>query len=373
MLYAKTIGLEIDAHLELKKISVFPGQNGVSRFYLTPDGKQIHLMTDGGKGFSNFCEFVIYDLEKKIIKEIHSFSSDRIFKWLKPGEMLLTGDGLYGETVVRKLENNEMKEIISFPSIYHNNGGGRVMHAVTSMDGHASGEYVAVCGDNSIQILHLPSQQCFPYYVMNDGLIAPIEKKSQKLISEGEQTVYTPLIIDEYCPSQLAFTPDGKLLLIYVPKSGIFVFDFDKGHLKEKFHLKMFKEASYAQNFVVSSDSQWVIYADDKNRLVKTNLMDQARQVVLEIDASPYIATVSAMAISPNGNLLATGDKNNTIKIWNLLNNKLIVQAKSKISKDGILFLQILNNGLLAYSPGFSANSSKTGMIKIVKLKKNDR
>jgi WD40 repeat protein len=371
MHHSKTIALKIDEHLQLKKISLFPGQNGVARFYLTPDGSQIHLMTDKGKGFSNFCEFVIYDLRQKMIKAKYSFSTDRIFKWLKPGEILLTGDGTYGETVVRKLEDDEMNEINSFPSIYYRDGGGRVMHAVNSIDVHASGEYAAVCGDNCIQVFHLPAQHFVLYSVMDDGLIAPIEKKSQKLMTEGEQTVHTPLIIGRYFPSQLSFSPDGKLLLVYVPKSGIFVFDFNKGHLKEKFHLKMFKNTSNAQNFAVSADSQWVIYADDKNRLVKTNLMDHTRQVVLETDSS-YSATISAMAISPNGLLLATGYENNVIKIWNLKNNKLIVQAKSKTSKSGILFLQILNHGMLAYSPSLSESEAKTGMIKVIKLKRTD-
>jgi WD40 repeat protein len=99
--------------------------------------------------------------------------------------------------------------------------------------------------------------------------------------------------------------------------------------------------------------------------------MDHTRQVVLETDSS-YSATISAMAISPNGLLLATGYENNVIKIWNLKNNKLIVQAKSKTSKSGILFLQILNHGMLAYSPSLSESEAKTGMIKVIKLKRTD-
>jgi WD40 repeat protein len=248
MHHSKTIALKIDEHLQLKKISLFPGQNGVARFYLTPDGSQIHLMTDKGKGFSNFCEFVIYDLRQKMIKAKYSFSTDRIFKWLKPGEILLTGDGTYGETVVRKLEDDEMNEINSFPSIYYRDGGGRVMHAVNSIDVHASGEYAAVCGDNCIQVFHLPAQHFVLYSVMDDGLIAPIEKKSQKLMTEGEQTVHTPLIIGRYFPSQLSFSPDGKLILTGSSNGSVKLWDRKIG--KERATLMCFTYYENYSNFI---------------------------------------------------------------------------------------------------------------------------
>jgi RNA polymerase sigma factor (sigma-70 family) len=111
----------------------------------------------------------------------------------------------------------------------------------------------------------------------------------------------------------LAFSPDGQKLAAGSNQGGIRVFETPSG--KELANLKGGLGQVWCALFTGDSKHVW---AGDQNDIVKWDLQKNERQTVLK----GHTSFVFTLVLSPDGQTLASGSQDHTIRLWDLATGK---------------------------------------------------
>jgi WD40 repeat protein len=114
----------------------------------------------------------------------------------------------------------------------------------------------------------------------------------------------------------IAFSPNGEMLVSSDEDGQVRAWKWQKSDLSE-IYLKI---ASSVNTITINSENHFMAIGSEDRKIIIFDLI--SKKVSIELDG--HMDAVNSLAFSPNGQILASGSRDDTVKLWHVKTGKLL-------------------------------------------------